>query len=65
MYELNISSKGKKNRPTEMYDLSLDRRDFKRRDTVNYLPSDQPTVEQRHRERRMDSRPLKDFPFLP
>ncbi|MFT6122948.1 MAG: hypothetical protein ACJAWS_002009 [Oleiphilaceae bacterium] len=65
MYELNLSSKGKKNRQTEMYDLSRDRRDFSRRETVTFLPSDQPKVEQRHRERRTDSRPLKGFPFLP
>lgn len=64
MHVLNISPARQKNRPTEMYDLSSDRRDFRRREAVNFLPPDQLTVEQRHRERRTDSRPLKEFPFL-
>jgi|GEM_PF-7099592 len=65
MYELNISPTGKKNKSTQMYDLSSDRRDYRRRETVNFLQPDEPIVEQRHRERRTDNRPLKEFPFLP
>ena len=65
MYELNISPARQNNKPAEMYDLSLDRRKNIRREVINFLPSDQTTIEKRHKERRVDNRPLQEFPFLP
>jgi len=66
MYELNLDSKGKKQRKAlKMYDLTLDRRVSGRRDDLFQPLEGVQYFERRHGDRRMDTRALRDFPFLP
>jgi len=64
MFERKLDSKGKKlSQPTAMYDLCLDRRMTCRRQSSDLLQV-KSIQERRNTDRRMDNRPLSEFPFL-
>jgi len=66
MHDLKFDSRGKKQRKTmKMYDLTLDRRVSGRRDDLFQPLEGVQYFDRRHCDRRMDTRALRDFPFLP
>jgi len=68
MRELRFDSKGKKKSKGSagMYDLTLDRRVSDGRRDMQHQPLDgMQYFDRRNNDRRMDNRPLIEFPFLP
>lgn len=63
MHELELDKDGRKASPSvAMYDLCKDRRVASRRIVDNEANS---FIERRKHERRVDDRPLNEFPYLP
>ena len=66
MHEVRLDNKGKKQSLGLMaYDLCLDRRVISRRDFLQPRLDGMQYFDRRSNDRRQDSRPLSEFPFLP